>query len=353
MRFIGNKEYIVDKIFGILSSHGVSGESFFDFFSGATSVAKFFKRKDYRIYTSDLLYFSYCMQKAYIENNENPRFEKLLPIVGISTGKFFAEPMDSVIEYLNRLAPKEGFIYANYTPGGTKYSEYPRLYFSDENGKKIDAIRTQIEAWHHAGLLAENEYFILIATLIESVSFYANVAGVYAAFSKKWDPRAVKPLQLRKIEIIESKQKNEVYHTDSLSLLGKIESDILYIDPPYNSRQYAPNYHLLETIARYDNPLIYGVSGMRDYSFQKSSFCNKSTALKDLDRIAREAHYKYLVLSYNTEGIMPQSEIVSILGKYGNVVLEQFEYLRFKSNTNGLSRERKYVYEQVYILTKS
>ena len=116
MRFIGNKEYIVDKIFGILSSHGVSGESFFDFFSGATSVAKFFKRKDYRIYTSDLLYFSYCMQKAYIENNENPRFEKLLPVVGISTGRFFAEPMDSVIEYLNRLAPKEGFIYANYTP---------------------------------------------------------------------------------------------------------------------------------------------------------------------------------------------------------------------------------------------
>lgn len=201
-------------------------------------------------------------------------------------------------------------------------------------------------------MITDLEYYILLACLIESVSFYANVAGVYAAFYKKWDPRAVKRFALRPIKIHSNGQINKVYNTDSLGLVPDIDTDILYIDPPYNERQYLPNYHLIETIVRYDNPAIKGVTGMRPYSKEKSSFCNAKTALRDLEYIATNAKYKHLILSYNSEGIMATESILATLAKHGEVVLEEIEYLRFKSNNNGLSKSKKHINEQLFILSK-
>lgn len=353
MRYIGNKENILDTIYEILQKNNIKGDSFFDFFSGTANVGKYFKEKGYKVYSSDILYLSYCLQKAYIENNVSPSFSKLLPkLPKLDNGFLFNEPLDIVINYLNNIELIEGFIYLNYTPSGTANLERPRTYFIDNNGKKIDSIRTQIEQWKNENLVSESEYFILIACLIETIGFYSNIAGVYAAFQKHWDPRALKPLELKTINFIDNKKKNKVYNSDSMELLDKIDVDILYMDPPYNERQYAPNYHILETIAKYDNPEIKGVTGMRDYKSQKSRFCNPKTALEDLETVAKKAKYKYLVLSYNSEGIMPQNEIINTLSKYGKVTLEQFEYARFKSNNNGLAKTKKTVFEQLYILEK-
>lgn len=354
MRYIGNKENILDKIDQLLRSNNVVGESFFDFFSGTTNVAKYFKKLGYTIYSSDVLYMSYCLQKAYIENNIDPTFEKLLPHIQRSNiiTNLFATPIETVLTYLNQIADVKGFIYHNYTPEGTKNLEQPRMYFSNENGLRIDAIRQQIEVWKDNGLLQDNEYYILLSCLIETVSFYANVAGVYAAFHKKWDPRAIKRLELRPIKFYNNEKKNYTYNTNSLNLIEVISTDILYLDPPYNERQYLPNYHLLETIAKYDNPSIRGITGMREYEDKRSTFCNAKTAIRDLELIAKNAKYKYLVMSYNSEGIMQQDEIVKILSKYGSVKVEQFQYTRFKSNNNGLSKIKKHVYEQLYILSK-
>ena len=353
MRYIGNKENILDKIYSILTENGVEGDSFFDFFSGTTSVARYYKKLGYRVFSSDFLYLSFCLQKAYIENNREPLFGRLLPtLLSVRCASFFASPLEQVVAYLNTISPVEGFIYKNYTPEGPAALDRPRMYFSSENGKVIDAIRIQIEKWKIEDLITDSEYYILLACLIETVSFYANVAGVYAAFQKKWDPRAVKPLTLRPIEIIDNDRDNKVYNANSLDLVPDIDVDILYVDPPYNGRQYLPNYHLLETIAKYDAPSIHGVTGMRDYESKKSSFCNAKTALQGIDYIASSAKYKYLVLSYNSEGIMGKADIMSTLSKYGTVKLEEFEYLRFKSNNNGLAKTQKHVFEQLYILKK-
>lgn len=353
MRYIGNKENILDKIYSILRENGVEGDSFFDFFSGTTSAARYYKKMGYRVFSSDFLYLSFCLQKAYIENNRAPLFGRLLPTLpSVRCASFFASPLEQVVAYLNTVSPVEGFIYKNYTPEGTAELDRPRMYFSSENGKVIDAIRIQIEKWKIEELITDSEYYILLACLIETVSFYANVAGVYAAFQKKWDPRAIKPLTLRPIEIINNDRDNEVYNANSLDLVPGIDVDILYVDPPYNGRQYLPNYHLLETIAKYDSPSIHGVTGMRDYESKKSSFCNAKTALQGIDYIASSAKFKNLVLSYNSEGIMNKADIMSTLSKYGTVKLEEFEYLRFKSNNNGLAKTQKHIFEQVYILKK-
>ncbi len=353
LRFIGNKENLLDIIYYELSSRNIHGRTFFDFFSGTSNVGKFFKKKGYQIFSSDILYFSYVLQRAYLENNESVKFERLINKFRITKpNTLFSTPLDLVIEYLNNLEPKNGFIYNNYSPSGTATHNIPRMYFSDENARIIDAIRERIELWKKESLIAENEYYILLACLIETVPFYANISGVYAAFHKKWDPRAKKKLILRNIELVLNDKKNKSFNCNSIDLIEKITADIIYLDPPYNQRQYAPNYHLLETIAKYDSPKIKGITGMRNYDNQKSNFCNATKALKDLDTIAAKAKYSYLVLSYNSEGIMPQKDILTIFQRYGNTELVEFDYRRYKSNNNGLSKTKKIIQEQLYILEK-
>ena len=352
MRYIGNKENLLDKIYQVMQSKKIQGNSFFDFFSGTTSVSRFFKKLDYQIFSSDLLYFSYVLQKAYASNNQVLNFEKVLNNINFQSTSLFASPLHIVVEYLNQIEPVEGFISQNYTPCGTSELEIPRMYYSDENGKIIDAIRQKIELWKTENLITENEYFVLLACLIETVPFYANISGVYAAFQKKWDPRAIKKMVLRPVEFVVNNKKNFTYNENSTELLNQVEADIFYLDPPYNQRQYAPNYHLLETIAKYDKPIIKGVGGLRDYQNQKSKFCNATTAIQELNKIAKEGKFKTLILSYNTEGIMKQENIISALEKYGKVELVEFEYLRFKSNSNGESSTKKFIQEQLYILQK-
>lgn len=351
MRFIGNKTNLLQKIKDELALRNISWVSFFDFFSGTTSVGKFFKKMGYQIYSSDLMYFSYVLQRAYIQNNKNLFFWPLIEYFERKKINYSGWPLDKVISFLNNLKGEEGFIYKNYTPGGTFLLDSPRMFFTDENGKKIDAIRIMIERWKNKKMISEDEYYVLLACLIESVPFYANISGVYAAFNKKWDPRALKKMFLKPIDILINKKKNFSFNQDSTSLLQEVNVDILYLDPPYNQRQYAPNYHLLETIAKYDDPSIKGVTGLRDYRNQKSRFCNSKTALEELNKIAKFGKYKTLILSYNTEGIMPWDLIMKTLSLYGSVELVEFDYLRFKSN-NRWEKVEKFIKEQLFILKK-
>lgn len=353
MRYIGNKEKLLDNIYQVMQTKKIKGNSFFDFFAGTTSVSRFFKKLDFQIISSDLMYFSYVLQKAYISNNKEINFEKLLNEINFQSTTLFSSPLLTVVEYLNQIEPVEGFISKNYTPFGTSELEIPRMYYSDENGKIIDAIRQKIEFWKNEDLISENEYFVLLACLIETVPFYANISGVYAAFHKKWDPRAVKKMILRPVELVTNNKDNLTFNQNSTELLNLVKADIFYLDPPYNQRQYAPNYHLLETIAKYDNPTIKGVGGLRDYQNQKSKFCNAKNAILELEKIAKEGKFKTLILSYNSEGIMSQSNITNTLEKFGNVELVEFEYLRYKSNNNGKSKNKKFIKEQLYILNKN
>lgn len=351
MRFIGNKEKLLDCIYQTIPLTDSNGGIFCDFFSGTSNVGRFFKEKGFSIVSSDLLYFSYVLQKAYIENNGEPEFKKLIKKIQVSKNGFFDTPFDLIRHYLNSLKGIKGFIYKNYTEEGTANDEFTRKYFTVENGKKIDAIRTKIEEWKKEKIINENEYFVLLASLIESVPFYANISGVYAAFLKHYDTRALKQLEIKQMAFYKGNKKHYVYNKNSMELIDGLDVDILYLDPPYNERQYAPNYHLLETIALYDSPKIKGITGMRDYKNQKSEFCNKDTAIKALEKIAKTAKYKYLILSYNSEGIMAEKDILSVLKKYGEVKLQNIDYLRFKSNSNGDSKHKKVIQEQIYILT--
>jgi adenine-specific DNA-methyltransferase len=207
-----------------------------------------------------------------------------------------------------------------------------RQYFSDENGMKCDAIRQKIEVWRNKNKINDDEYYYLLSSLLESVDKHANTASVYGAFLKKLKKSAQKTFELKPLKLILNDKEHEIYNEDINSLIKKIKGDILYLDPPYNHRQYATNYHLLETIAKYDKPEIYGKTGLRNYHLQKSCYCQKSKVKKTFKDLIMSADFKYIFLSYNNEGLMSLNdikEILSLRGKYGYFTKK---YSRFKAD---------------------
>jgi len=354
MRFIGCKENLLDFIETFVKQKDIKGNVFCDLFSGTGSVAKHFKKLGYKIISSDLLFFSYVLQKVYVEQNQYPKFTKLLKHLKIDPVEETLFTSDSqsakeIIKYLNNLEGVEGFIYKNYSPEGTKGQTYSRKYFTGDNSKRIDAIREKIEEWEKTNLINEQEYYFLLASLIEAVPFVANISGTYSAFLKEWDKRAFKKLTLEVPEIIKSDETHKVYHDDGLKVLDQVKGvDILYLDPPYNERQYAPNYHILETIAKWDKPEIKGITGMRSYENQKSEFCNPKTGVKSLGEIINKGNFKHLLLSYNDDGIMSESEILKLFNKAGKSEITEQNYQRYKSNSNGDQKDG--VKEKIYYL---
>jgi len=140
------------------------------------------------------------------------------------------------------------------------------------------------------------------------------------------------PFMLKPAEMIINDQKHQVFNEDINELASKIEGDILYLDPPYNHRQYATNYHLLETVAKYDNPKIHGKTGLREYENQKSLYCSRTKVKKAFADLILKAKAKYIFLSYNNEGLMTLDDIKEIMsqrGKYGHFTKD---YNRFKAD---------------------
>jgi adenine-specific DNA-methyltransferase len=169
-------------------------------------------------------------------------------------------------------------MFQNYSDIGTAEQQHQRMYFSAANAGKIDAIRNQIERWRQSGAVTAAEFYILLASLLEAVPSVSNTTGTYAAFLKFWESRSQKPLALTVPPLLTSSLNHRAFRGNANALITRIECDVLYLDPPYNSRQYAPNYHVLETVARWDAPAVYGESGLRPYREEKSEYCQNETA---------------------------------------------------------------------------
>ncbi len=142
-----------------------------------------------------------------------------------------------ILNFLNKIPGKEGFITIHYTPASINFDGVERKYFSIENGQKIDAIREKIQDWYQDNQINDNEYFYLIASLLIAVQKVANISGTYGAYNKTWDPRSRKLLLLKFIKVIPSPFEHRAYNEDIFKIVNNINSDLAYIDPPYNTRQ--------------------------------------------------------------------------------------------------------------------
>lgn len=345
MNYIGSKYSLLDFLDECITQvirKDNQNKTFCDLFAGTGVVGKHFKKKGYQIIANDLQYYSYVLCKHYIANH-TPLFfrglEKEIPM--LLKNNDLPNKGRVVCEYLNDIQGVSSFVFNNFCKGNNKDDEPYRLYFSDDNGRKCDAIRLKIESWHKACEINEEEYFFLLATLIESIDKVANTASVYGAFLKKLKPTAKKSLVMTPAQMIYNKQTHYVYNENANDLIRKIKTDILYLDPPYNQRQYSANYHVLETIARYDRPLLRGKTGMRDYTAQKSDYCQKQKVKQVFEDLIMNANAKYIFLSYNNEGLMSPENIKHIMSQRGKYGVFERRYNRFKADNSSNQRHIK------------
>ncbi len=331
MNYIGSKKKLLPFLEESIKKtvgNNLKDKVFCDLFAGTGIVARNFKIKVKQVIVNDVEFYSYVLNRNYIGNYKSISSEEHL-------------------EKLNNLEAKKGFVFQNYSENG----KAGRNYFTSENGQKIDAIRSQIEVWKNASEINENEYYFLLASLLESADKVANTASVYGAYLKKIKASAAKTLVVKPALFQETKGKHQVFQHDSNELIKTIKGDILYLDPPYNARQYGANYHLLNTIAKYDIFVPKGVTGLRDY--YKSDYCKKGEVLNSFTELLKNAQFKYIFLSYNNEGLMSSEEVKQTMKKFGKYHLETTKYQRFKADkTENRNHKADHTFEYLHVLEK-
>ena len=239
----------------------------------------------------------------------------------------------------------KGFIYDNYC----MHDDVVRNYFTQYNAMKCDTIRQGIENLFERKEIEYPMYYFLIASLLKAIDNRANTTSTYSAYLKDFKPRAKKNIDFKPLEITKG-LNGEVYNTDANKLINYISGDILYLDPPYNGRQYGSCYHILETIARYDDPSFRTeMTGIREITYN-SDYSYKEKAKFALENLIENANFKYIFLSYNNEGILSLNEIKEIMSRYGKYEYFTKEYQKYKSvkfDTGDLK-----VYEYLHFLKK-
>jgi len=327
MRYIGNKTKLLNFLrTNILSIENIKDcNTFIDVFGGTGSVCNHLKNDFEKTIACDMLYCSYvsCYSKVKLE---------CVP-----------EKSENYINKLNELKGIKGFIYEKYSEGGS----FKRLYFSKENGMKIDAILVQLEKWKST--LSEEKLMYLKYVFLEAVSKVSNTTGVYGAFLKKLTPSANKKMVLENIYLNYKKNTNEVYCGESYQTLKDNncfhDKAILYLDPPYNSRQYSSNYHLLDTIAQNKDPEIKIVRNVESKTgmpvgLTTSNWCSSKKVLNELKQFL-ETSCAVVVMSYNNESLVNKEELVKIMEKYGTTKVIEKVYKKYKSNKKKESKEEE------------
>jgi len=333
MNYIGSKlklcQHFLPETIKSVCGTDLSQKTFCDIFAGTGIVGRTFKTSVKKVISNDIEYYSYILNKNYIENHR--------PL----------ENAENLVSELNELSLcVDGFIYKNYCLGGNG----ERQYFSDENGKKIDSIRIKIEEWKNTGKINKSMYYFLLASLLESADKVANTASVYGAYLKNLKKSAKKQMILESADFELNDNEHEVFKSDANELITRISGDILYLDPPYNTRQYGANYHILNTIAEYKPFVPKGKTGLREYT--RSKYCSVSSVKEEFENLIKNANFKYIFLSYNNEGLMSVEDVRRIMRKYGRYDLAQTDYQRFKADSNRFNKAKSTV-EYLHILEKN
>ena len=268
-RYTGSKYKLQDWIYDLVGQN-CHGQSFADLFAGTGVVASRFMDDFNRIIVNDLLYSNWVVYKAFFE--DSPKRKTVL-------NKYCLEFQ----QYVNEK------VHENYVS-----KSFGNKFFNIQDAKIIGCIREKIETLKST--LREKEYFVLLASLLYSADKAANTVGHYDAYIRKasiephFQFELIKPLNT-------SHKKIEIYREDTNQLVKRVKADICYIDPPYNSRQYSRFYHVLENIAEWNKPKLYGVA-MKPRAQKMSDYCRVSAPIVFADLI-NNLQTKYIVVSYN------------------------------------------------------
>jgi adenine-specific DNA-methyltransferase len=313
-RYLGNKHKLLGFIEDIVSEKCNGVKSFCDIFAGTGVVGERFNKPEINVISNDILFSNYVCLKAFLGTSTN------------------IDKISEKIQFLNNIQATEDNYFSKH---------FGNTYFSLDNARKIGAIREEIEDIAET----EEEKNVLICSLLYAVDKVANTVGHYDAFRKDLDMIQSVKLLTPDIDYLNN-ATNEIYKEDVNILIRKISCDVLYIDPPYNSRQYSDAYHLLENLAEWKKPEVVGVAKKMDRSHIKSTYCLKN-ATHAFEDLIRNANCKHILLSYNNTGDskdgrsnarIADNDILRILKNKGEVEIFERDYKAFtagKSNGDG------------------
>lgn len=326
-KYIGCKYSLLPFIEAVVRERAPEARRLADPFTGSAAVAYHFAERGFAVTAADNLYHNYVAARCFL---------------GGRPGEVDWDRLAERIAELDALPPEQGYCFREF--GGS--------YFTPQNAGRIDAIRERIALWRSTGEIGAQEEAVLLTSLLYAADKVANTCGQYDAFLKHLgsapysregthlvDTMVYRPLELGLPQVVES-ARNQVWHGDADQLIGEIETDLLYLDPPYNSRQYVDNYHVLENIALWQKPDLHGKTRKFQRDHLKSAYSKRGTAARHLDRLVQGARAKHILLSYNNEGIIADEEILAALGRRGPVELFTQEYPIFGRGAGRSGRRR-------------
>ena len=352
MRYIGNKTKLLPFILKALRRLDIAPGVAHDAFAGTASVGRALKARGWRVASSDLMTYSYVFQRAYVVAGASPSFAALRasdpevrralrsPALRARAAAHGGTVLHAVGEYLTSwLEPERGFVSEHFAPGGG------RMYCTDENAARIDAVRRALPEWRRAGLIGDDAYFILLAALLEGADRAANTAGVYAAFIKRWQSNARRRVAVLPAPPTAGPRGSTAHRDDAARVaraLGPV--DLLYVDPQYNTRQYAGFYHVPEVIARGwfdERPVLRGKTGLLAGDGQRSAWCSRRRVRHALAELLAASGARHVLVSYNSEGLLPPAEVRATLeaaSADGSVRCFTRRYKRYRADSDHAGR---------------
>ena len=308
-RYLGSKYKLLEFIEKIVQEHTKNCKIFLDLFAGTGVVADYFNKK-YDVVLNDLLKCNYISYECFfsdLEYNEK-------------------KVMDIIEKYNKKYVKKENYYSKNFK----------NTYLNEKNLKKVGFIRDDIDNLFDKEVINKRERAILITSLVYAVDKIANTVGHYDAYRKNGDLEKELILKFPQIEN-KNNRNNKIFCMDANELVKELKADIVYIDPPYNSRQYSDAYHFLENIATNNKPEVFGVAKKMDRTHIKSKYC-LSNAKETLEELVENIEAKYILFSYNntqqkansrSNGRFSDDEILEILKSKGEVIVFEKDFNPF------------------------
>ena len=337
-RYIGVKTKILPKIINKITNIVGKNSHIADLMSGTGAVSATLRMNGFTVTAVDTMTYAYHHARVQLLLNSPPKFKKAQAFVDdIRLPQTSLKPLTSyrkIINFWNHIKPTKGYFWREFSPKGKpKNTSKPRKYFSSENAARIDSVRLFIHQLKESNAISDIEHSLLIHDLIMAANDVANIAGTYGHYLSKFVPRALQPIRFTPTKFLKlgSIKSHRVIQGYAEEVCKTIPCDLCYIDPPYLKRQYAANYHILETLARGDEPEAIGVSGLRPWRDQYSDFCSKVKIRRAFEKIFVNTDCQHFLISYSEEGLLKIEELEDFFSNFGKVRTSTFSTKRFKS----------------------
>jgi len=343
-RYIGAKTKILKEVLLRIQQIVKKGAHVTDLMCGTAAVSAGLRGLDYRVSAADVMTYSYHHARVALHFTTSPSFTGAADFIEKANTQeefnlFPKTPYENIIDALNATLPVKGYFWREFSSAGQPLNtEKPRNYFTPENAESIDGIREAIKSLHASGQITALEHSLLLHDLIMAANDVANIAGTYGHYLSKTVKRASIPIRLQptNLRVSPDGEQHRVLQGYAEDIASKIECALCYIDPPYMKRQYAANYHVLETLAREDEPEAIGVSGLRPWRDQYSNFCTKTKIRDSFRRIFQDMNCKHYLISYSEDGLLSLDELKSLTDEFGKTSIVTLTNKRFKSNESRL-----------------